>query len=352
MSDIWIYHERQDALLCGQHALNNLVQASVFSASELSDIAQQLDAMELTYMSQNDEGGIYSKDYIRRAAEGSVNADESGNFSIEVLRGALMNQYNLSLPNLKQSELSTLDIATFEGFICNRESHWFAIRKINGRYWNLNSTLERPEQISSFRLALEMEGLQREGYSVFCADGKLPPPCMDERDRQRGAPEFWWKEADLVAGKKNATNGATDPWRNIVGNGMRLDGRPTQKANSNLSEDEMLAMAISASMENGADASTTASYGVELQPEPSLSDSGAVRIQFRLPNGSKSIRCFLETESVAALYLFVQKNCPSGGYGKNLELIAGYPPKNISGLMNISIGEAKLSGESVTGRYV
>lgn len=54
----WIYHERQEALLCGQHALNNLVQACVFSPGSLAEIAHQLDEMELTYMAQNNEGGI------------------------------------------------------------------------------------------------------------------------------------------------------------------------------------------------------------------------------------------------------------------------------------------------------
>jgi ataxin-3 len=57
MSD-WIYHERQEAALCGQHALNNLVQASVFSPGSLADIAHDLDQMELTFMSQNNEGGV------------------------------------------------------------------------------------------------------------------------------------------------------------------------------------------------------------------------------------------------------------------------------------------------------
>jgi ataxin-3 len=56
--ETWIYHERQEAQLCGQHALNNLVQDAAFSPDELAEIALQLDAMELNYMSQNNEGGI------------------------------------------------------------------------------------------------------------------------------------------------------------------------------------------------------------------------------------------------------------------------------------------------------
>ena len=83
MSNIWIYHERQEALLCGQHALNNFVQTASFTPGDLSDIAHQLDQFEMNYMANN-ENGVNSKDYLRRLTEGSGNVDESGNFSIEV----------------------------------------------------------------------------------------------------------------------------------------------------------------------------------------------------------------------------------------------------------------------------
>ena len=56
--EYWIYHEKQQAMLCGQHSLNNLVQANKFSPYELSQIAHQLDQMELDFMAQNNEGGV------------------------------------------------------------------------------------------------------------------------------------------------------------------------------------------------------------------------------------------------------------------------------------------------------
>lgn len=186
----WVYHERQQALLCGQHALNNLVQANAFSADSLAEIAGQLDQMELNYMANNNEGGVSSKDYLKRVAEGSGNVDDSGNFSIEVLRSALLSKYNLELPNIRQQGLSKVEVTTMDGFICNRESHWFAIRKINDRYWNLNSTLERPEVISHFRLAAEVEALQNSGYSVFCIVDSLPPPCTNEVMMDQGLVSF------------------------------------------------------------------------------------------------------------------------------------------------------------------
>jgi len=41
--EYWIYHERQEAALCGQHALNNLVQECAFSPNSLANIAVSND---------------------------------------------------------------------------------------------------------------------------------------------------------------------------------------------------------------------------------------------------------------------------------------------------------------------
>ena len=79
--------ERQQAALCGQHCLNNLLQRAQFTVGVLADIARELDARELKVI--RDASGPDSKDYRDRVREGSGNVDESGNFSIEVLRSAL-----------------------------------------------------------------------------------------------------------------------------------------------------------------------------------------------------------------------------------------------------------------------
>jgi ataxin-3 len=76
-----IYHELQDSMLCGQHCLNNLLQDEFFSAVLLAEIAQELDDTERSII---DEGISPGK---------SANVDESGNFSIQVLRLALQVPY-------------------------------------------------------------------------------------------------------------------------------------------------------------------------------------------------------------------------------------------------------------------
>lgn len=364
MSTTWIYHERQEAMLCGQHALNNLLQTQAFSPGILSDIAHQLDEIELRFMANGNRNDVVSKDYIERVQEGSGHVDPSGNFSIEVLRSALLTNFNLTLVNTLQENIRDKEITFFDGFICNRSSHWFAVRKINGLFWNLNSTLEKPEQISHFKFAAEMQALRNDGYSVFCITevGALPSPCTNENELlARGEAQFWWKEEDLLRGK--GSKGYSNAWNN-VGNGIRLDGKSTsvddsskKKSNSTdmitlegLSEEDMIQMALEASIEQ-AFAGTKdhiLATAVVLAPEPDPKQNGAIRIQFRFPNGNKISRRFLETEEVQALAAFAQEQCP----GKSIEILAGFPLKSLSSLYNNTIKDAKLSGEQIHCRYL
>jgi ataxin-3 len=292
-----------------------------------------------------------SKDYLNRLAEGSGNVDPSGNFSIEVLRAALKKKYALDLPNIRQEGvLDWGDVTEMDGFICNRQAHWFAIRKINGRFWNINSMEERPQIVSHFKLAAEIQGLQNSGYSVFCVPTGLPPPCCSKAQRERGLPQYWWKEDDLVQGKgQSAVTGATDPWR-AVGSGMRLDGMSAAPNNANdlgdMTEEEMLQMALAASLEPN-----TKEERVELTPEPAAGSSGAVRIQLRLPSGGRSLRRFLQTDSVKMLYSFVEQESKDG-QGRKLELRFGFPPKDLQTVSDKTIGEASLAGEAIQCRYV
>jgi ataxin-3 len=312
--------------------------------------------------------------------QGSGNVDPSGNFSIQVLRAALTNAFGLSLPNIRQQgALGSHDVTDVDGFICNKDSHWFAIRKINGRYWNLNSMQERPEIISHFRLAAEIQALQDSGYSVFMVppSEELPPECRASAMRERGLPQYWWREEDLVKGKSDAITGATDPWRN-VGSGMRLDGKSSAsgvstgtKSNvssgnaavdvASMTEEEMLQMAMMASLETAAgevgddneNSAIATDEDVSVPPEPEVSDKDAVRIQFRLPGGASNrvVRRFRKTDKVGGVYSFVKERSPSSSNGK-LELRAGFPPVDLSSKRSQTIDEANLSGESIQCRYV
>ncbi|CAM9291313.1 unnamed protein product [Chrysoparadoxa australica] len=149
----------QFSSLCGQHCLNSLVQQALFSAPYLAEIARELDKKERAER----EGkhmlfpNPHTQDALNFLAEDSGNVDEAGSFSVQVLSEALHRACQLRLVNVNadsadlKRKLSTTGDAAEEGFVCNRQAHWLAIRRINGRYWNLNNTLEKPEQITTFR---------------------------------------------------------------------------------------------------------------------------------------------------------------------------------------------------------
>lgn len=300
-----------------------------------------------------------------------------------MLRAALQTKYNLELPNLRQEGINTVEPTTMEGFICNKQSHWFAIRKIHGKYWNLNSTLDRPELISHFKLATELDKLIADGYSVFCVpvDKPLPLACstvqeMERRKQQHAAKGIlghWWKETDLLKGTsaKEGSQGG-DPWKN-VGSGMRLDGKSTAASNNNnndvidmtqdnwtheLTEEEQIQMAMTASLQPDAlEANLTATNeskpaameSVEVPPEPAAGTPGACRIQFRLPSNPKLIRRFMQTDTIAVLISF----CQDVESHATMDLRYGFPPKDLKALpATQTIAEAKLAGESIQGRRI
>jgi ataxin-3 len=89
---------------------------------------------------------------------------------------------------------------------------------------------------------------------------------------------------------------------------------------------------------------------VAVPPEPPASTDGAVRIQFRMPNGKRIIRRFLPAECVEVVYAFVEESCPSNG--RKLELRYGFPPKDLASTRMMTVTEANLSGESIQGRHI
>lgn len=280
--------------------------------------------------------------------EGSTNVDEAGNFSIQVLKAALQEQYHLVLDYLTEEVLQGKDITEMQGFICHKSDHWFALRNIGGRFWNLNSTTERPEAVSHFALAKEMQQTRKLGYTIFAIPSGLPPAGR----KQGNAGKNWHRMSDLVKGKSTQS----DPWENLTGRGMRLDGSSpgggggdSGVAIEGLTEDEQIAMAMQQSLEPCAPVvarSVTEDYAVP--EEPPKGEKGSCRIQLKMPDGSRLVRAFRMTDPVGGIYALVSSKCD----GRPFKLMSGFPPKDLSGVKDTSIAEAGLAGESIQGRYV
>jgi len=340
---VWIYHERQEAALCGQHALNNLSQSPVFTVAQLSEIAFQLDSLERRVL---DPSPVFAP---------SNNVDEAGNFSIQVLKQALDQVYGIPLPILSVSlQESGTDITDYQGFICHKSDHWFSIRKVGGRFWNMNSMLERPIPVSHFQLATEMEKWQGEGYTLFAILTGLPEGGTKIEGLGVGN---WHLMSDLLRGKSTGK----DPWAGMSGQGMRLDGGGGAGAASiangvggpgQWQEEDDLQRALQMSLqEHEVTRQQEQLADVVVPDEPPAGAPGAARLQLRLPSGKRLVRRFAASDSVRVVYAVVrqQDDAPAG---KRLELKYGFPPKDLADLQTHTIGEAKLAGESIQGRYV
>ncbi len=122
-----IYFEKQQEALCGLHALNNALQYKLFTKSELTYNAQQLEIQEKQLYYNKEMENIYY--------------DDVGNFNTDVLELSLRKK-SFSLTRFRETSLfSNMPVGMY--IICNG-FHWFAIRKFieEGPMWNLDSLLE------------------------------------------------------------------------------------------------------------------------------------------------------------------------------------------------------------------
>jgi len=71
--------------------------------------------------------------------------------------------------------LKNKDLSNEQGFICNSSAHWLAIRKVNGTWYNLNSTNDDgPEIVSDFYLSAFLHSVRENGYTIFVIEGEFP----------------------------------------------------------------------------------------------------------------------------------------------------------------------------------
>ena len=101
----------------------------------MSQIAVALDQEEEALMGGADKAGL-------RKGQTSHNVANDGNFSIQVIVKALDQFGKLDCVPLENAEVrrSIKDYADEQAFICHSVDHWLAIRKVNGIWYNLNST--------------------------------------------------------------------------------------------------------------------------------------------------------------------------------------------------------------------
>ncbi|KAL4440834.1 hypothetical protein ABPG74_013815 [Tetrahymena malaccensis] len=167
-----VYWEKQgNDLLCGVHCLNSLLQGPFFNEVDLAYFAQELDKQEKLLLEQ---AGQESKDFLEFVAGDSHNVEDGGNYSIQVLERALK-KYNLKCKNVNANELIDKDLSNQNGFICHKSLHWYAIRKVDGVWYDLNSLYKSgPRHISDFYLSALLVQFQEQGQNIFLVSGDYP----------------------------------------------------------------------------------------------------------------------------------------------------------------------------------
>ncbi|QRV79688.1 Ataxin-3 [Ceratobasidium sp. AG-Ba] len=155
----YMYHERQEpgSMLCGQHALNTLLQGSYFTAPDLARIVK--DHPEIEENADKDPSGVRKTNL------------ETG--------AAICNPMQF----------------TQLAFVLNLEQHWFTLRRFGQRggkgFWfNLNSFLSAPEWVGGEYLKMVLQQAEQEGYTIFVVRPS------DPSNPEHGLPET---ETDILA---------------------------------------------------------------------------------------------------------------------------------------------------------
>ena len=84
--------------------------------------------------------------------------------------------------------------SVLSGKLCMQE-HWFSLRKVTGQWWNFNSLLSAPQQLSQFYLSAYLATLRDQGYSIFVVHGSLPTYPETTVTSEQGT---WCTEAEVL----------------------------------------------------------------------------------------------------------------------------------------------------------
>lgn len=127
-----IFHERQQGRYCAVHAVNNLAQEHTSSVAEFERVAEELERAH--------KGVLDSSESSRQELRGV-----GGHYSADVLIKVLaIHGYSVRFFHAAGDDAPEVSEKLLEGFIVNRNDHWFAIKEIEGKYYNLDSTQPFP----------------------------------------------------------------------------------------------------------------------------------------------------------------------------------------------------------------
>jgi hypothetical protein len=215
-----VFHEQQAAKLSGRHAVNNLLQGPYVTEFDLAAIARELDAAERQLVLAN---GAETAEALRYMAKDSDNVDESGNFSLSVVREALARAAGAELiQNGAEVERVLADPSCAEALLLlSKDDHFRALRRLPSgaaesasdasteAWFDLDSELARPEVVRLLDFKPFLLDLRAKCNSIFVVrvpGGRLPAPQLG-----RVATDAicrWYAARELVAENNSGRAGS------------------------------------------------------------------------------------------------------------------------------------------------
>ena len=315
----FVYFEKQsNDRLCGLHCLNNLLQGPFFDVVMLSEIGIELDKVERELT-----GGSYSQN----------NVDDDGNYGIQVLEKALKIYGSELTPLKKRQAISYIEKnGKIEALIFNSSIHWFAIRKINDIWFNLNSTnsLPGPEIISDFYLSAFIQGAEDVGFTNFLVTNlpKLPElngnmysnlqkyqslVKFEEIIKAKELKNAAIKEKEMEQKKKEEEE--SKKFKAFSGKGYTVDEHALDAGLNDEEEDDEMKQAMKLSLDEFAQSTLK-----ELPPEPK---DGGFNIIVSY-NGKNFSRRFNDNDKIKHIIMFVKSQIPTFS---TISLFEAFPRK-------------------------
>ena len=134
-----IYHEQQHQWFCAIHSLNNLLQAPIFDKCMFDIAAEEVWSKEGKLGCDRLEGDGENGDQ-------NPYLSEVGNYDFSVIDQVLRGT-EYSLERVTPDDISTMESDANHALLVMTEKeckHFYAVRTLNGSFWNLNSFGKRP----------------------------------------------------------------------------------------------------------------------------------------------------------------------------------------------------------------
>ncbi len=330
--------------------------------------------------------GEHTAEFVAFAAEESGNVAADGNFSIQVLEECLR-VWGLACMPLASSAAIALEARASPlqetAFLLNMDKHWYTLRRLGRDWWRFNSLEAAPAPVSDTYLGALLVQLELEGWTIYVIRGDWPA-----RNSLYGAPSpsgRWLTREQaaeaMAAAARTKVEGRT---RSAFNNALaRADGggmltlRPrhdafddgddedlrralaaslgevdsadwaaprTQPTRPRLSEDDELARAIAASLQDeprpepapsraavrpvqppaaAPPAAFAEAATAPLPDEPASDAPGVLQLALRLPSGQRVMRRFLPSDTLVTVATVVEAH---GVRMATHRLASGFPP--------------------------